>query len=59
MAKSKQSQAGEEHFEDRAKVFEETSDDSRFSTTSVTLPAQNGNGAVSTEVRGAPSKDKK
>lgn len=56
MAKVKQNQTGEGHFSEAVQVFEETSDDSRFSTTSVTVPAQSGNGAVSTEVRGVPSK---
>lgn len=53
-----QEQTGEKHFAESAQVAEETSDDSRFSTTSVVLPAQNGNGAVSAEVRGKPSKSK-
>jgi len=57
MAKVKQEQTGEKHFSEAAKVFEETSDDSRFSTTSVAVPAQNGNGALSVEVRGVPTKE--
>lgn len=56
MAKAKEESTGEKHFAEAAQVAEETSDDSRFSTTSVVVPAQNGNGAVSAEVRGRPTK---
>lgn len=59
MAKGKEDTTGEKHFAEAARVAEETSDDSRFSTTSVVLPAQNGNGAVSAEVRGRPAKESK
>lgn len=55
-AKEGQAQTGEGHFAERARVAEETSDDSRFSTTSVVIPAKDGNGALSAEVRGTPTK---
>jgi hypothetical protein len=55
-SKKKKDESGTENFEAAAYTQRWTSNDSRFSTVKVEIPAENGNGALVSETRHEPKK---